>query len=378
MLAALMIVAVMAGCTTSTKEIWVSTSDYEDAGVADDGSDADEQDADQTDKTGEDQVGSKTTKRKKTTTTKKATEANGTRTRVTKAPEEALTFTPVADAGADYSVKGNVSIAVNTVRPTDYEAMFDVLQRLYPNINFVFDYWVSTYADDGREYLTSRMATGTAANIMWDEAGEIPTYIMNGGWIAPITDYVAKDPEAKYIPANLKEDYTYYGELFAVPHQATFETVAFNTKLMNELGIKNSDMPGLEWTLEEYEELLRKGAAGFQAGKCVGIDHVENERDRVSFYRAAEDHGMGYAGNGYNYKTNVMDVKYVQEACKQARTWRTISGVEGWYMREFIGDKFGVSDYYITSFCRKQDVLLAFCEDFYMRKRDVGGAEKYI
>ena len=49
-----------------------------------------------------------------------------------------LDFTPVADKGADYSVKGTVTIAVDTARPTDYDAMFDVMQKLYPNVKIKF------------------------------------------------------------------------------------------------------------------------------------------------------------------------------------------------------------------------------------------------
>ncbi len=376
LLATLMIFTVMAGCTkTTTKEIWVSYSDYEEGGIANNDGDENidgDQDSDSADKT-KGKTSSKNTKRTKTDATRKVTEATGKKTRGTRAPKDSLNFTPVADAGADYDVKGTVSIAVDTVRPTDYDAMFDVMLDLYPNINFVFDYWTHNTNDDGREYLIKNMATGTAANIMWDEAGEIPTYIINGGWVKPITDYVAKDPEAKYIPANLKSDYTYYGELFAVPHQATFEITAINTKLVEELGIKDSDMPGLEWTIEEYEALLRKGANGFSRGICVGTDVLTEQINRVSSYLAARDHGMGYGHNGYNYATNQIEVNYVIKACNQFRAWRQVAGLEGWYMSQnktsdgstnLLDEKLGGGALWATNKALLKDTLTVYTENW--------------
>lgn len=326
-----MLITVLAGC--SSQQVV-----YEDEGsyVDDEGDDTDGEDGEDTD--------TSKTRRTKTTATKKTTKGGSNKTRATKSDKDGLTFTPVADAGANYKVKGTVSIAVDTVRPTDYDAMFDVLLKLYPNIEFKFDYWTHSTNDDAREYLTKTMSTKSTANIIWDEAGEVPTYIMNGGWIKPITKYVAKDPEAKYIPANIKEDYTYFGELFALPHQATFETVSINTKLWDELGLRDKDMPGLEWSQEEYQALLEKGKAGYNKNLCVAITDLFEAYNRVSFWKATAK-GGDYGVRGYNYKTGQYEVAYLKEGAKQFRAWREVKGVEGWFHRDEVKDKFGISSY---------------------------------
>ena len=175
------------------------------------------------------------------TSSNKNTSGISTNHESTKTGKGEISFTPVADAGANYNVKGNVVIAVDTGRVADYDAMFDIMQKLYPNVNITFDYWTHTNSDSAAEYLSTRAATGNMADIIWDDAGCLPSYIMQG-WVYPITKYVNADPEAKNIPQNLRDDYTYCGELYAVPHQAHFDSVVFNVDLLNKLGLK---LPGM-------------------------------------------------------------------------------------------------------------------------------------
>lgn len=279
---------------------------------------------------------------------KQTTAQQGIVTRPPKSDADLLDFTPVPDAGADYNIKGEVSIAVDTVRPTDYEALFDTMQKLYPNINFTFDYWTHATNDDAREYLTTKMKTQTAANIMWDEAGMIPMYLYNG-WIKPITSYVAKDPEAKNIPANLKNDYTYYGELFAVPHQATFETVVFNTDLLSKI---NLGLPKLEWSLDDYEQYLRKAGDNFNNGTCVGLNDQDGVGDRLAFYLASAA-GKKVGTNAYNYATQQFEVDYLREGYKLVRSYRLLPGAEAWQQEQqktggvdLLEQNLGVGNYY--------------------------------
>lgn len=218
LLAALMTCSVFAGCKKTTEVI--ISGDETDTTTAD-GADPDDPGTDVTDEHGNKKVTK--SKNGKTTASKKGktTATKTKKTRTTK-PGDKFKYTPVADSGADYSVKGTVKVAVDTVRPTDFQAMFEVMGDLYPNVEIKLDRWTHSSNDDGREYLVKNMKTGTAADIMWDEAGEMPRYIKEG-WVRPITKYVNADPEAGNLPANLRADYTFGGALFAVPHQATFE-----------------------------------------------------------------------------------------------------------------------------------------------------------
>lgn len=300
----------------------------------------------------------KTTRTKRTTTdkdSKQTTGKTGVGTRETRDEGDMLKFDKVADAGANYDVKGEVSIAVDTVRSTDYEAMFDILQKLYPNIKFKFDYWTHQTNDDGREYLKTRMNTGTAANIMWDEAGMLPTYLSNG-WIEPITSLVNKDPEAKNIPANLKNDYTFFGELYAVPHQATFEVTVFNTDLLKKL---NLDMPKLEWSYADYEKYQRAAGDGFNKGICVAVEDqtagpAAQLGNRVAVYLASEA-GKKLGTNAYNYSTKKFETEYLKKGYQQVRAYRLLPGAEAWELHRqqqenggenLLQQKLGVANYY--------------------------------
>ncbi len=328
-LATLMVLSI-AGCT-GPQEVWLSEEIVETVQKTQDGE--------------------KSTKTKKTTTAKETqnTQAEGSKvTRPSKNEADMLDFTPVEDAGANYDIEGTVSIAVDTVRPTDYEAMFDIMQKLYPNIKFEFDYWQHSQYDDAREYLSTRMKTNTAANIIWDEAGPLPTYLSQG-WIAPITDYVNKDPEAKNIPANIKNDYTYYGELFAVPHQATFEVTVFNTDLLPKI---NMDLPKLEWSFDDYQKYLRTAGEFFNQGICVALEDQTETRERIIYYVASES-GDRYGAKTYNYKTQEFNANALKTGYKMMREFRLIPGAEGWQQQQsetagtnLLQQKLGVTNYY--------------------------------
>lgn len=243
-----------------------------------------------------------------------------------------IKFTPVADSGANYNVKGDVVIAVDTGRVADYDAMFDIMQKLYPNVNVKFDYWTHTNSDSAAEYLSTRAATGNMADIIWDDAGCLPSYIMQG-WVYPITKYVNADPEAKNIPQNLKDDYTYCGELYAVPHQAHFDSVVFNVDLLNKLGLK---LPNMSWNYDDFEKYLRGAAAKYKDGMCVGTDSLAEIYSEYATYLGMsvnnKDNKNNYGQWGFNLKTNTIDNDYIIKGAQQYFKWRTmVPGVDASY-----------------------------------------------
>lgn len=271
------------------------------------------------------------------TSSKKNTDNNGTTANgnsdisVSRPPREpgspTLDFTPVADKGANYNVKGTVTIAVDTARPTDYDAMFDVMQKLYPNVNIKFDYWAHNESDSALEYLTTRAASGKMADIIFDDAGCLPSYVMQG-WVYPITKFVNADPEASNLPDNLRKDYTYCNELYALPNSAHFDVTIFNVDLLNKLGLKQ---PKMQWTMDEYENYLRKAAAKFSSKLCVGTSDLGNAYTSYAWYLSMQK-GQRYGTFGYNYDTQQVDADILIEGSKKARYWRTMaSGVDAWY-----------------------------------------------
>lgn len=350
--AVLMLVTVMAGCQR-VEDYWVSVSDGQ-AGVADGNGDDDVQGDDTQETNSGDTDSTQKTGRTKKTTTKGAAKTTvgglggNAVTRKTQSGKKALNFTPVEDKGANYNVKGKVSVAIDTARPTDYAAMLDVMIKLYPNIDFTFDYWAHSSSDNAGEYLTTRAATGTMANIIFDETGSLPGYLRQG-WIYPITDLVAKDPDAKNIPANLKADYTYLGELYAVPHQATFQTMVFNTDLLTKLNLK---LPSLSWSLTDYEKYLNvAGTTGFEQGLCVAQEFLDD--DYAIHYWGNSTKGADYGQYAFNYNTKQWDWELLGRGLEQFRTWRTSSkGAEAWFVwsqqsdgQSLLTQKFGIQNY---------------------------------
>ena len=269
-----------------------------------------------------------------------------------------LTFTPVEDKGADYSVSGTVKIAVDTVRVADYAAMFDVLQKLYPNIKIKFDYWSHSSSDSALEYLSTRAKTGTMADIIWDDAGTLPSYLTQG-WVRPITEFVSNDPEYANVPENLKSGYTYCGEVYALPHQATFEITAFNTDVLKKM---NKSMPDLKWMADTFENLLSAGASKFQSGLCVGIDNLFSTATWYGGYLAHKA-GKDLTILGYNYSSKQCDdISYYVEGALMFRKWRTMaSGVEGWQEAQTgaLQERLGVKDY--TKLWQSGKCLLKQC-----------------
>ena len=76
------------------------------------------------------------------------------------------------DQYADYTVSGDVKVAINLSRPTDYEAVLDKFQELYPNVNLIIDYFSGSDVAD--EYLASKAATNELPDVVFDEAGKLP------------------------------------------------------------------------------------------------------------------------------------------------------------------------------------------------------------
>lgn len=239
-----------------------------------------------------------------------------------------LDFTPVADKGANYNVKGTVKIAVDTARPTDYDAMFDVMKKLYPNVNIKFDYWAHNKSDSAIEYLTTRAATGNMADIIFDDAGCLPKYVMQG-WVYPITKFVNSDAEASNLPANIRKDYTYCNELYALPNSAHFDVEVFNTDLLNKIGMK---APGMTWSYDDYEKYLRQAASKYSKEKlCVGTPYLFDAPVRYAWFNSMKK-GAHYGQYAYDYNTKQVDASIYIDACKKAYYWRTMTpGVEASY-----------------------------------------------
>lgn len=244
------------------------------------------------------------------------------------------------DPNADYTVSGTVTIAVDTARATDYEALFDSLQAVYPNLNIQFDYFSHSEGNDNAaEYLSSRAAAGKLPDIVWDEAGNLPLYLTQG-WVYPLDEFVAGDPDFAYIPENLISDYTYGGKLYALPHQATFEATYINLDLLEQL---NLDMPALDWTVEDFESYLTAAATSEYSG-------IEKLFMIPTLLTNAFDPSTTLYG--YNPTTRQFDMGGFIQAVRYMVRLRAIPGLEAWALRR---NSSGEESDYVKKFGTSED-----------------------
>lgn len=241
------------------------------------------------------------------------------------------------DPNADYTVSGTVTIAVDTARATDYEALFDSLKNVYPNLDIQFDYFSHTTEDSAAEYLSTRAGAGNLPDIVWDEAGKLPLYVTQG-WLYPLDSFVADDPDFAYVPENLIQDYTYCGRLYALPHQAQYEGTFINLDVLDAL---NLDMPSLDWTPEDFAEYLKAATTSTYSGieKLFMIPTLLTnafDPDTTQF--------------GYNPSTRQLEIDGFVEAVKYMVDLRAVPGLEAWALRR-------------TSTADKSDYVIKFGSD---------------
>ena len=235
------------------------------------------------------------------------------------------------DKYADYSVSGTVTIAVDTARATDYEALFDYMEVLFPNLEIQFDYFSHTTEDNAAEYLATRAAAGKLPDIVWDEAGMLPLYLTQG-WLYPLDEFVKDDPDFAYIPENLIEDYTYGGKLYALPNHAHYELMYVNLDLLDEL---NLDMPELDWTIDDFTDYLKAATTA----KTSGIEMLFQIPDLL--VSAFDPNTSKY---GYNFTTHQLEIEGYTKAVQYMVGLRQIPGLEAWSLKSNVsGD---TTDYF--------------------------------
>ena len=239
------------------------------------------------------------------------------------------------DPYADYDVSGTVVVAIDTARATDYEPVIDAVKVAFPNIDLQVDYYSHTDEDSAAEYLTSRASVGNLPDVVFDEAGRLPLYISQG-WVYPLDEFIAEDASLEDVPENFLEDYTFGGKLYALPNGLTFQTIALNVDLLDEL---NLDHPELDWTLTDYEELM-KAATNTEYS---GTDTLHTLEQWGAGLMAS---GVTLAGYDYESRTFKMSDSFA-ESLKFVRSLRTkVAGLEAWSLSTTSGAS-GKSDYEI-------------------------------
>lgn len=247
---------------------------------------------------------------------------------------------------ARYEVSGKVVVAFNEGRSTDTYMLLKNFNKYYPNIEVeLLPYDIST-----SEFLTAQAATGTMPDVVFDDATEFYYYVSQG-WVHPLNDLIGEDEDFAYIPQPILDSYTYGDKLYALPMQAHFNTIFFNLDLADRL---NVDVPELDWSPQDYAELLKKATTTEYSGTEIlwGID--EALAGTMSTSSDASLYGFNIAEKKFETsKTWVDAVNLMVEL-------RAYPGLEAWSLRNSNVD--GDSNDYVKKFGQGnlEDTHMAF------------------
>lgn len=232
--------------------------------------------------------------------------------------------------GADKDGTTTVTVAFNSFRPTDIEPLLTEFKKLYPNIKIKVDYYNSS-SDTSKEYIANKSAAGKLPDIVFDDIAQLPLYVSQG-IVYPLTKFVKNDKEFNYIPKYIIDTYTYGGDLYALPHQAYFTSIVFNLDLMDSL---NLDMPELDWTVEDFIKLSKKGYTKNNYA-------IDDDNFFESYF--APLYSTGATNYGYVEKTRTFDINALVKSLQLQAELRDIPGLVGYTAR--FGSSGEKSDYY--------------------------------
>lgn len=227
-------------------------------------------------------------------------------------------------------IKGTVSVGINSYRNSDFEAISEAFKKQYPNVELKPILFEST-TDDALEYLTSMtMAKKTMPDIMFDDAGPLPTYIQNG-WVYPLTSFVENDEEYANVPENIKDNFTYNKNIYALGQTIHSNAIVVNEDLVEEM---NVDLPEYDWTWEDFATFIKACTNAKYSG-------VEDLSEAYNWIPGAMTEGCSITG--YKYDTNTFDLEAVRKYVNYYDEIAKLNGVDAVSMKQNAAS--GTSDY---------------------------------
>lgn len=212
-------------------------------------------------------------------------------------------------------IKGKVSVGINSYRNSDFSAICKAFQEKFPNVE-IQPILFETSKDDAVEYLTSQAMAGNALpDILFDDAGPLPTYIQNS-WMYPLTAFVEGDAEFEKIPQNIRDNFTYNGNIYALPQTIHSNVLVVNEDLVEEM---NVDLPEYDWTWDDFTEFIKACTNASYSG-------VEDMSKMYNWIPGAMTEG--YSVGGYNYDTKHFNLEAVRTYVNYFQELQKLNGVE--------------------------------------------------
>ena len=232
------------------------------------------------------------------------------------------------DKNANYKVKGKVSVAVNTNRPTDYEAMFEAFQAVYKDVDLEIRYFSD--GDKSLDYVLKQASINKLPDVVFDDAASVPTYVAQG-LAYPLDKFVKNDPDVKYISSEILDSYRYGGKLFALPNSIHFSCVMINLDIVEKLNLK---MPSLSWTVDDMVNFLKAGTTKVYSGCEQLFGNYTIAAQLCPIY----DKNVGLYG--YDHKNGKFNLTSMTKGLKLMTDLRKIEGLEAFSLRMSGIDKY--------------------------------------
>ena len=218
-------------------------------------------------------------------------------------------------ASVNTDVKGTIKVGINSYRNSDFEAICEEFKKAYPNVE-IEPVLFEANKDDAVEYLTSQsMAGRTLPDVLFDDAGSLPTYIQNG-WMYPLTEFVKDDADWEKVPKNLRDNFTYNGNVYALPQTLHSNVLVVNEDLVEEM---NVDLPEYDWTWDDFTEFIK----ACTNANYSGVDDMSKMYNWIPG-AMTEGHTIG----GYNYETKSFNLEAVRTYVNYFLSLQKLNGVE--------------------------------------------------
>ena len=227
-------------------------------------------------------------------------------------------------------VKGTISVGINSNRDSDFEALFEAFKVRYPNVK-VKPVLFETSSDDALERLTSyKMAEEKMPDIIFDDAGPLPTYIQNG-WMYPLTEFVKDDAEYAKVPENIANHFKYGDNIYALPQTLHSNVLLVNEDLVEEM---NVDLPEYDWTWDDFTEFIKACTNSTYSG-------VDDLSEKYNWMPGAMTDGRTIVG--YDYESKTFDLEAVRKYVNYYQEIEKLNGVEATSLQQ--NSSAGQSDY---------------------------------
>ena len=232
------------------------------------------------------------------------------------------------DPNANYKVSGKVSVAVNTNRPTDYEAMFEAFQAVYKDVDLEIRYFSD--GDKSLDYILKQASINKLPDVVFDDAASVPTYVAQG-LAYPLDDFVKNDPDLKYVSSEILDSYRYGNKLFALPNSIHFSCVMINMDIVKKLNLK---MPSLSWTVDDMIAFLKAGTTK----EYSGCEQLFGNYTIAAQLCPVYDKTVGLYG--YDHKNGKFNLAPLTKGQQLMVDLRKIEGLEAFSLRMSGIDKY--------------------------------------